>query len=150
MRQALLICVVILLCCGCNEESYDLSGEWTRSTNAECVGDINGDFLSSQLDLTYSGPSRMAIEQDGEELVLAVGDEESGREPAVIQGNTIELLLPQPKGWIAECDCYWDELWSRRIFTLLDNGHTIIVEEMYESRGHTTVCTHAWDRHFPT
>ena len=152
MRFVPLICATVLLCLGCDaqdEGPYNLAGYWERSTDAQCVGNIDEDFLSGQLYTTYSGLDRMMIEQDGNDLVLVLGEGQYEREEAVLEGDTIRLLSPQPAGWIAGCveGSYWCELWFDRTFTVLDDGRTIMVEENYESQGHVTVCTHEWNRH---
>ena len=73
MLRMLLICAAVLLCVGCDksdESLYDLAGDWERITDAECVGDLEDDFLARNRFTIFSDPSGLTIEQDGEALVL--------------------------------------------------------------------------------
>lgn len=128
-------------------EPYDMAGTWTQNTDAECVGTIDEDFLLPHLLYSNNGP--MTIEQNGNKLTFIFEDKQDMREELAIEGDTLVFLREEwPAGWIAGCDnCKWSELWYEGVlFTVLDDGRAIMVEEVYASQGHTTVCTNEWER----
>ena len=63
---------------------------------------------------------------------------------AVLDGDVI-LQDEELAGWFYECDCYYDARSSEHIFKVLDHSRKIEIQELYESRGHTATCTHAWE-----
>ena len=147
MLRTLLICAAVLLGVGCDksdESLYDLAGDWERITDAECVGDLEEDFLTGNRFTIFSDPSGMTIEQVGEALVL---DFHGGpRADAILDGDNILYMGELPAGWITGCDgCLHYELSVTFSFTVLDRGRTIEIREVYETNLHRATCTNEWE-----
>ena len=63
MLRTLFICASVLLFAGCDksdESLYDLAGDWERITDAECVGDLEQDFLAGNRFTIFSDPKAPA------------------------------------------------------------------------------------------
>ena len=147
MLRMLLIGAAILLCVGCDESDewlYDLAGDWERITDAECVGELEEEFLARNRFTIFSEPSVMTIEQGGEALVL---DFHGGpRADAILDGNNIPYMGQLPAGWLVACDgCLHYELSITFSFTVLDGGRTIEISESYETNLHGATCVNEWE-----
>ena len=147
MLQMLLICTAVLMCVGCDKSDdsiVDLAGDWERITDAECVGELEEEFLARNRFTIFSDPSGMTIEQDGEALVLHFHG--GPRADAILDGNNILYMGPLPAGWTVGCDgCLHYELSITFSFTVLDRGRTIEIQESYETNLHGATCANEWE-----
>ena len=155
MQRLMMILAVLLLADGCGG-GPELAGDWSRTTDANCVANTEQEAVEAALagfiKNAFSTAERLTIQQDGEALVFDIEEYNVAYDAILEDDGTVLFNSPCWEAG-AVAGAVYNQGCLTRTGRVLAGGNVIEITELYELGGpglefgaHTLTCVHKWER----